>query len=82
MTLTEKTKYAEAKPIGVLGLNNWGGLAVLDVIYGIDDYVVACFDYGDKRSNIGRHKIEETANGRSFFRKCGRRYYFDQIMRV
>ena len=74
-------KYADTPAIGGLCLCNWGGIEILDIIYGINDYVVACFDFGNGRRKIRKHKIEYTSNGRDFFRKEGRRYYFDEIMR-
>lgn len=75
-------KYAETRPCGVYTLCNWGGLSILDIEYGFEDYAVVCFDFGNSRQQIRRHKIQRTASGRPFIRKQGRRYYFDQIMKV
>lgn len=70
--------YADTMPVGVFGLNNFGGLEVLDTEDG--DHVVTCFNYGDGRTNFGRQKVEYTASGRAYFRKHGARYYLDDIM--
>ena len=75
-------KYAETKAVGVFGMSNFGVLEVLDIIYGIDDYAVACFNWGTGRQQIRRHKIQYTENGRPFIRKQGHRFYFDNIMRL
>jgi len=73
-------KYADTEPIGTLCLGNWGGLEILDIEYGIDDYAIACFNWGTGRQQIRRHKIMYTPSGRSYIRKQGTRYYFDQMM--
>lgn len=78
--MTLKQQYAEAKPIASFGLCNFGGLAILDIIYGINDYAVACFNYGDGNKEIRRHKIMTTSSGRDYIRKGGRRYYFDKMI--
>lgn len=38
----EKTEYQKKEPIAVCGFSdsNFGGIAILDIIYGIEDYVV------------------------------------------
>lgn len=38
----EKKNYQKKKPIAVYGLSNsiFGGIAIIDVIYGIEDYIV------------------------------------------
>lgn len=66
--------------IGYIGLSNFGGLEVLDIEYGIEDYVVACFNWGTGRQQIRRHKICTTPSGRFFIWKNRTRYYFDQMM--
>lgn len=71
--------YENTKAVGYLVLSNWGGLEILDLN---DEEAVACFNWGTGRQMIRRHKIIYTANGRAYIRKQGRRYYFDQIMRV
>ena len=72
-------EYEGRPAVGVLGLSNFGGLEVLAVE---GDYAVACFNYGEGRKSIGRHKIEYTRTGRPFFRKLGTRYYFEDMEAV
>ena len=71
--------YKTSPVIGYKAESNWGGLEILNMI---EDKVIACFNYGSGRQNIRSHKIYTTVNGRSYFRKMGRRYYLDEIMRV
>ena len=70
------------KAIGVLPDSNWGGLVVLDIEHGIDDIVETCFDYGNGRIHHSKAKIRYTASGEPYFIKFGKRYHFNDIMRV
>lgn len=72
-------KYENTKAVGVYPLCNWGGIEVLDFEYGTDDYAIACFNFGHRRS-IRRHKLHYTRFGKAYFRKEGRRYYLDNFM--
>lgn len=80
-----KTKYAKYENIPAIGafpISNYGGLEILAIGYDINDYVIACFNYGDGRKDIRRHKIQVSNSGRLFIRKYGVRYYLDQIMKM
>ena len=77
--MTLKEKYKNADPVGVYVLNNFGGLVILDMD---DEKATAAFDFGDGYTQIRRHTIFYTYTGRAYIRKNGRRYYFDQIMRM
>ncbi|MBO6272777.1 hypothetical protein J6O48_08370 [bacterium] len=74
--------YENTEAVGTFPLCNFGGLEILDILYGINDYAVACFNFGTGRQQIRKHKIHYTPAGRSYIRKQGVRYYFDEIMRV
>ena len=78
--MTLKERYQDAAPVGVYPMNNFGGLAVLDIIS--DETAVCAWHYGDGYKNIRRHQIFHTYTGRSYIRKAGRRFYLDQIMRT
>lgn len=78
--MTLKTKYAETVAVAVFPECNWGGLEILDVEYGINDTVIACYNFGSGRTSIRRHRIYDTASGRSYIRKGNRRYYLDDMM--
>lgn len=74
-------QYETTSAIAGLCLCNWGGIEILDVLYGIEDYVVACFNFGTGRQQVRRHKICTTSAGRLYFWKGHTRYYIDQFMR-
>ena len=78
--MTLKQIYQDTAPVGVYPMNNFGGLAILDIIN--DEIAVCAWHYGNEYENIRRHQIFYTFTGRAYIRKAGRRYYFDQIMRT
>lgn len=69
------------KPVGILTLCNWGGLAIMEIENGFDDYVIVCDNYGDGYENITKNKIHYTTNGDGYFVRGGRRWRLDQFMR-
>ena len=78
--MTLKERYQNAAPVGLYPMNNLGGLAVLDIQD--DETAVCAWHFGDGYESIRRHQIFYTYTGRAYIRKAGRRYYFDQIMRM
>jgi hypothetical protein len=60
-------------------LNNFGGLAILDID---GEKATAAYNFGDGYKQIRRHTIFYTYTGRAYIRKGGRRYYFDQIIKI
>ena len=78
--MTLKEIYQDAAPVGLYPMNNFGGLAILDIIN--DETAVCAWHYGDGYESIRRHQIFYTYTGRAYIRKAGRRYYFDQITRT
>lgn len=36
----ERTEYQKKEPIALYGMSNFGGIAIIDIIYGIEDYIV------------------------------------------
>lgn len=73
--------YGDVNPVAVLGLSNHGGIEILGIEHGIEDKVIACFNFGT-RQQIRRHTINVTPAGRFYIRKQGVRYYLDEFMRV
>ena len=74
-----KERYKNADPVGVYVVNNFGGLAILDID---GEKATAAYNFGDGYKQIRRHNIYYTFTGRAYIRKNGRRYYFDQIMKT
>lgn len=77
--MTLKERYKNAAPVGVHTLNNFGGLAILDID---GEKATAAYNFGDGYKQIRRHTIFYTYTGRAYIRKSGRRYYFDQILKI
>lgn len=77
--MTLKEQYKNAAPVGVHTLNNFGGLAILDID---GEKATAAYNFGDGYKQIRRHNIYYTFTGRAYIRKSGRRFYFDQIIKI
>ena len=69
------------KPIATLCLCNFGGLAIMDIEYGIDDYVWVTENYGNGYKNITRNKIYYNRNNEEYFVRDGVRWYLKDFMR-
>lgn len=69
------------KPAGVLCLNNFGGTAVMEIEYGIDDYAYVCDHYDDGYTNLTKNKIYYNENGESYFIRKGRKWFLSDFMR-
>ena len=81
MTKTEMAEYADKKPIGVYPMSNWGGLEVLDILYGIDDYAVVRFNFGEPEKKIHKVKIYYGART-TYIRVDGVHVVLSDVMRV
>lgn len=81
MTKQEKKEYENKRPIGVYCLSNWGGIEILDILYGIDDYVVYRFNFGEPQE-LHRAKINYGVNHSSFRTSAGYSIRLDECMRV
>lgn len=80
MTKKEKKEYESKRPIAVFCDSNWGGVEILDILYGIEDYVVARYNYGEPQE-LHRVKIHYGENVQSF--RIGRRTFnLNDFMRV
>lgn len=69
------------KPVGVLALNNFGGLSVMEIEHGIDDYVYVATNYGDGYTRCTRNKIRYNKKGESYFIRNGHTFYLKEFMR-
>ena len=83
METTLSKQYESRRPLAVLPLSNFGGLAILDIINECGDTViVAAWNFGRGYENTRRYTVKETTSGRSFIRKGNRRFYLDQMLRI
>ena len=76
------TYPSDHKPVGVLTLCNWGGLSIMEIEHGFDDYVYVCDNYGDGYKNITKNRINYNAKGNPYFIRNGKRYYLSEFMKV
>lgn len=63
-------------------LGNDSGIAIFDIVHGIDNYVVAALIYGEKQSKMTKNKVYYNQKGESYFIKYRKRYYLNNFMRV
>jgi len=80
--LFEEIRNGQKKPCGVYCMSNFGGLAIYQIIYDIDDKAVSGFDFGDGVRSLKTTKIYYTVGGRAYIVRHKKKYYFDEIMRV
>lgn len=58
MTQTEMREYyANKKPIAVYADGTYGGLEIMDIEYGVDDYVICRWNHGKPEDKYHRIKI-------------------------
>ena len=68
------------KPLMTMCMCNFGGIAVMEIEYGINDYAFVCDNYGDGYKNITKNLIRYNAKGEPYFVRYGKRYYFKNMM--
>ena len=72
----------DKKIIAAMGLSNTGGIAILDLIYGINDKVkfayVTCDDVG--RTSTSRIRTDE--EGQHYFNSGKCKYYLNDFIKV
>ena len=81
MTKQEKEMYYDAPAVATYCLCNWGGVEILDILYGIDDYVVYRFNFGEPQE-AHRAKIRYGVNYSSFRTFAGYSIRLDECMKV
>lgn len=74
LSVEEKLSYQKKEAISVYGLSNFGGIAILDIIYSTDDYIV-WYDSQIESKNHKIHvsKIYYSENG-GYFKPYGSMY--------
>ena len=81
MTRAEMEVYKDKKPIAVYPMSNWGGVEILDVQYGIEDYAIARYNFGKAEDKVHRVKIKYSADS-AYIRLDGNQIRLDECMRV
>lgn len=76
--MSRLSQYQDAEPIGIYFVGIGCSMAILDIINGIEDYVVVRGFTGD----LHKYKIHIDTE-RPYFRYCnGCRYHLDEFVRV
>ena len=65
LTTEERKAYMEKEPVAVYGMSNFGGIAIIDIVYGTDDYIV-WYDSQQLQKKIHISKVYD-----SYFRAYG-----------
>lgn len=81
MTKREKKEYENKRPVGVYCMSNFGGIEIMDILYGIDDYVVYRWNFGTP-TELHSAKIRHGVNHSSFRTSAGYSIRLDECMRV
>lgn len=82
MTKQEMNQYKDREPIAVYPMSNWGGVEILDILYGIDDYVVCRYNFGEPEKKLHRVKIQHTKGGIPFIYVDGGYVRLDECLAV
>ena len=57
MTKEEMKQYEDKKPIAVYPMNNFGGVEILDVLHGDNDYVIYRYNFSMPEETIHKTKV-------------------------
>ena len=71
-------QYLEAKPKAVMALSAFSGLALYDILWGIDDKAIIAYEYSGTNGLVRSFhslQIDYNRKGESFVRLRGKRYY-------
>lgn len=87
MTDEELLEYAGKKPIATCHLSNHGGVAILDVIHGINDGVVYQYydeapAYAEIEYEVTGEQEDESEEMRAYFKVGEMKIYLDECIRV
>lgn len=78
MNKQEKELYKSKPAIGVKCTSNFGGIAIKEFIYDIEDYVIFEGELGD----VHKRKIQYNMSGEAYFMYGKRREKLSDYMRV
>ena len=69
------------KVIATYGLSNTSGIAILNIVYGIEDKVKFSYHNGEKFGRTSTAKIRYNEEGSSFFISGKKRYYLNEFIK-
>lgn len=82
MTKEEQEYYSSKTPIAVYPVSNWGGVEILDILYGTDDYVVCRYNFGEPEKKLHRVKVQHNKGGIPFIFLDGSYVRLDECLAV
>lgn len=80
--MTYKEKFENKQPIAVQGICNTCGIAIFDVVYGINDCIISAFSNGKNYTNYRKTRIFYDNNDRDYFVRYGVKYYLDEFIAI
>lgn len=83
LNVKERLNYQNKEAIAVYGLSNFDGVAIIDIIYGIEDYIV-WYDsqIESEKRKIHVSKIYYTPNGSYFLIYGSKRIKLSECLRT
>ena len=75
--MKEKTKMENI--VAYCPMTAFGGIAILEIEYGIDDKVKTAFYHDGVISSTGWNKVYYHPSGESYFKKGGVRYFLNAL---
>ena len=70
------------KVIATCQLTNFGGIAILDIIHGIEDKIKFTWHNGEKFGRIHTSIIRNDAKGEPYFNSGKRKYFLSDFIKV
>lgn len=79
----ERTEYQKKEPIALYSMSNFGGIAIIDILYDTDDYIV-WYDsqIESEKRKIHISKIYYTSNDSYFMIYESKRIKLSECLRV
>jgi|GEM_PF-5909514 hypothetical protein len=79
----ERTEYQKKEPIALYGMSNFGGIAIIDILYDTDDYIV-WYDsqIESEKRKIHISKIYYTSSDSYFMIYGSKRIKLSECLRV
>ena len=70
----------DKKIIATMGLSNTGGIAIFDIVYGIEDKVKFAYHNGEKFSKLTTSIIRYDKEGQHYFNSGRQKYYLNEFI--
>ena len=70
----------DKKIIATCHLNNFGGIVIFNIIYGIEDKVKFSYHNGEKYGRLSTSIIRYDEEGQSYFNSGRQKYYLNEFI--